>query len=85
MTETTRTPGAAHKLLDVFIGKWINQGNISTHQLSFHDASCTWTGTATRCTAVFTDNGTTQTAHRERLDEHGAWVPAMDVTLIKVL
>lgn len=30
------------------------------------------------------DDGKTQTAHHERLDEHGNWVGAMDVTLTKV-
>jgi hypothetical protein len=34
---------------------------------------------------VFTDNGKTQTAHHERLDDDGNWVPAMDVTLTKVM
>ena len=35
-------------------------------------------------TAVFTDHGKTQTAHHERLDGNGNWVPSMEVTLTKV-
>ena len=142
-------PGPEHKRLDVFIGKWINeghtiasaqaasvkiltsdvyewvpggffvlhtaygrigtddvggveiisydaaskqyhshffdsQGNISTDAFSIQGDTCTWTGEKTRCTALFTNNGKTQTAHHERLDESGNWVPAMDVTLTKV-
>jgi hypothetical protein len=34
--------------------------------------------------AVFSDQGKTQTAHHERLDEQGNWVPSMEVTLTKV-
>lgn len=59
------------------------QGTFSTHELTAQGDTWTWQGETTRCTAVFTDNGATQVAHHERLDEHGQWVPAMDVTLIK--
>ncbi len=150
MTETTPVLGAAHKRLEVFIGKWINEGHtiaspdvpsvpiltsdvyewmpggffvlhtaygrigestgggteiigydaasrtyrsyffdgqgaFSVHELALHGDTWTWTGETARCTAVFTDSGKTQTAHHERLDERGQWVPAMDVTLTKVL
>ncbi len=61
-----------------------SQGNISTHELTVSGDTWKWSGELTRCTAVFTDHGKTQTAHHERLDEHGGWVPAMDVTLTKV-
>jgi len=61
-----------------------NQGHISTHELTGSGDTWRWSGEQTRCTAVFTNHGKTQTAHHERLDEHGNWVPAMDVTLTKV-
>jgi Protein of unknown function (DUF1579) len=142
-------PGADHKRLEVFIGKWINegqtiasadapsvkiltsdiyewmpgrffvlhiaygrignidvggteiigydaaskkyrshffdsQGNISTDDLAVQGDTWMWTGERTRTTAVFTDNGKTQTARHERLDDSGNWVPSMDVTLTKV-
>jgi hypothetical protein len=34
---------------------------------------------------VFSDDGKTQTAHHERLDDRGHCEPSMDVTLIKVV
>ncbi len=142
-------PGPAYQLLDIFIGKWINeghtiasadapsvniltsdvyewmpggffvlhtaygrigdldvggteilsydaaskqyrshffdsQGHISTQELTASGDTWKWTGEQTRCTAVFTGQGKTQTAHHERLDEQGNWVPSMDVTLTKV-
>ncbi len=61
-----------------------SQGNISTQEVTASGDTWKWTGEQTRCTAVFTDQGKTQTAHHERLDEQGNWVPAMDVTLTKV-
>jgi len=57
---------------------------LSTHELTGSGDTWRWTGEQTRCTAVFSDDGETQTAHHERLDEHGNWVGAMDVTLTKV-
>lgn len=142
-------PGPEHKLLDVFIGKWINeghtvasadapavkiltsdvyewipggffvlhtaygrvgnldvggteiigydeatkkyrthffdgQGNLTAEELTVQGDTWTWKGETTRCTAVFTDNGKTQTAHHERLDDEGNWVPSMEVMLTKV-
>jgi hypothetical protein len=62
-----------------------SSGNLSQHQLTPRGTTWTWQGETTRCTAVFSDVGKKQTAHHERLDEHGVWVPAMEVTLIKVL
>ena len=61
-----------------------SQGHISIHELTGSGDTWKWTGEQTRCTAVFTDHAKTQTAHHERLDEHGNWVPSMDVTLTRV-
>jgi hypothetical protein len=61
-----------------------SQGNVSTDTLAADGDTWIWQGEDTRCTAVFTDCGKVQTAHHERLDDGGGWVPAMDVTLIKV-
>jgi hypothetical protein len=145
----TSTPGAAHQRLDIFIGKWINEGHtiastdapsvpiltsdvyewmpggffvlhtaygcigsldvggteiigydaasgmyrayffdsrgtLSLHELVAQGDTWIWQSETTRCTAVFTDHGKTQSAHHERLDHDGQWVPAMDVTLTKV-
>ncbi len=107
-------PGADHKRLEVFIGKWINEGqtiasadapsvkiltsdiyewmpgrffvlHIAYGRIGNIDVGGTEIiGYETRTTAVFTDNGKTQTARHERLDDSGNWVPSMDVTLTKV-
>jgi hypothetical protein len=61
-----------------------SQGNISMQELMASGDTWKWAGEQTRCTAVSTSRGKTQTAHHERLDEQGNWVPAMDVTLTKV-
>lgn len=61
-----------------------SQGNISSQELTSSGDTWTWMGEQTRCTAVFTDQGKTQTAHHERVDEQGNWVPSMEVTLSKV-
>ncbi|MBO0779305.1 MAG: DUF1579 family protein [Ktedonobacteraceae bacterium] len=61
-----------------------SQGHISLHELTVHGDIWKWRGEQTRCTAVFTNDGKTQTAHHERLDGDGNWVPAMEVTLTKV-
>ena len=61
-----------------------SQGNISTHEITIDDNTCKWQGERTRCTAIFTNNGNTQTAHHERLDENGKWVPSMEVVLTRV-
>ncbi len=46
--------------------------------------SWTWTGEFRRCTAMFTEQGATQTAHHERSDDSLHWVRSMEVTLRKV-
>jgi Protein of unknown function (DUF1579) len=61
-----------------------SQGNISSQELATSGDTWKWSGEQTRCTAVFTDQGKTQTAHHERLDEQGNWVPSMEVILIRV-
>ena len=61
-----------------------SQGNISMQELTASGDTWKWAGEQTRCTAVFTDQGKTQTAHHERLDEQGNWVPAMEVTLTRI-
>ncbi len=64
-----------------------SQGNISSQELTVDGERAdtwTWSGERARCTASFSDLGKTQTAHHERLDEQGNWVPSMEVTLTKV-
>ena len=61
-----------------------SRGNVSTEELTIRGDTWTWQGEKTRCTAVFTDDGKTQTARHERLDDGGNWVPAMEVKLTKV-
>lgn len=142
-------PGPAHQLLEVFLGKWINegstiasadapsvkiltsdvyewvpggffvlhtaygriggmdvggveiigydatsqtyrthffdsQGHISSQELTVNGDTWRWSGEQARCTAVFTDQDKTQTAHHERLDEQGHWIPSMVVVLRKI-
>ena len=60
------------------------RGNVTTEELRVRDDTWTWKGEATRCTSIFTDDGRTQTAHHERIDDKGNWVPSMEVTLTKV-
>jgi hypothetical protein len=80
-TEIISYDGASKKYRSHFFD---SQGNISMHELTERSGMWTWQGEKTRCTAVFSDNGKTQTAHHERLDESGNWVPAMDVVLTRV-
>ena len=61
-----------------------SQGNISSQELTEDHGVWRWRGEQTRCTEVFTDQDKTQTAHHERLDEQGNWVPSMEVTLTRV-
>lgn len=64
-----------------------SQGNVSSQELTVSGERSDiwrWSGERARCTAIFSDDGKTQTAHHERLDEHGEWVPSMEVTLTKV-
>jgi uncharacterized protein DUF1579 len=142
-------PGPEHKRLDVFIGRWINEGytvetpevpsvkittsdvyewmpggffvlhtaygrignidvggteilgydsaskkyftrffdsggNIQEAELTVDGDSWTWRGQVTGCTAIFANDGKTQTAHHVRL-ENGDWVSSMEVALTKVV
>ncbi len=61
-----------------------SQGHISTHELTASGDTWRWRGSQTRCTAVFSDQGKTQTAHHERLDEQDNRVGAIEVTLTRV-
>ncbi len=61
-----------------------SQGNANTDDLTVDGDSWTWTGESRRCTAIFTEQGATQTAHHERSDDGLHWVPSMEVTLRKV-
>ncbi len=58
-------------------------GNIQEAELTVDGDSWTWRGPATGCTAIFTDDGKTQTAHHVRL-VNGNWVPSMEVVLTKI-
>jgi hypothetical protein len=60
-------------------------GNVTEHALVHEtDGAWRWQGATTRCRAVFSDDGRTQTAHHERTDDATTWVPSMVVTLTKV-
>ena len=59
-------------------------GNFHQAVLEGEGNSWIWKGKATGCTSVFTENWKVQTAHHVRLDEHGEWVPSMEVVLTKV-
>jgi len=61
-----------------------SQGNVTTDELIIEGDTWTWRGQNTGCTAEFTDDGKTQTAHHVSLDDGGNWVPSMEVTLTKV-
>jgi hypothetical protein len=61
-----------------------SQGNFTIDELTVNDGVWTWQGERTRATSVFTDDGKTQTCLHERSDDGGTWVPAMNVTLIRV-
>ncbi len=61
-----------------------SQGNINEDEMTVEGDTWTWAGATHRATAVFTDNGKTQTCRHERLDESGQWVHAMDVVLVKI-
>jgi hypothetical protein len=59
-------------------------GNVTTQDLTFGDGAWTWQGVTTRATAVFSDDGKTQTAHHERTDDGATWLPSMEVTLTNI-
>ena len=61
-----------------------SEGGLTCEELELRDGVWTWTGAATRVTATFSDDGTTQVADHERFDDAEGWVPSMSVTLHKV-
>lgn len=61
-----------------------SQGNATTSELSLNGEQWVWQREDTRCTASFSADGRTQTAHHERRNEDGSWVASMDVVLTKV-
>ncbi len=61
-----------------------SQGNINTDALTVNGKTWAWRGKTHRATAVFSDDGKTQTVHHERISDDGNWVPAMDIVLTKV-
>ena len=61
-----------------------SQGNASTSELRLEGEHWIWQRDDTRCTAEFSADGKTQTAHHERRNEDGSWVPSMEVVLTRV-
>jgi hypothetical protein len=61
-----------------------SQGNATASELSFDGEHWIWQREDTRCTASFSADERTQTAHHERRNEDGSWVPSMEVVLTKV-
>jgi Protein of unknown function (DUF1579) len=61
-----------------------SQGNATTSDLLFDGQHWIWEREDTRCTAEFSADGKTQTAHHERRLEDGSWVRSMEVVLTKV-
>lgn len=61
-----------------------SQGNISSQELLNHGDTWIWQGEKTRATAVFREEGNTQTVRHERLDDAGNWLVSMNVTLRKI-
>jgi Protein of unknown function (DUF1579) len=61
-----------------------SQGDASTSELTLDGEHWIWQGETTRCTSEFSADGKTQTAHHERRNEDGSWVPSMEVVLRKV-
>ena len=77
-------PGPEHKLLEIFIGKWMNEGATVAApgeppvRITTSDVYEWMPG------GFFVLHNKIQTAHHVRLDENGTWVPSMEVVLIKV-
>ncbi|HSX28852.1 MAG TPA: hypothetical protein VLF60_05380 [Candidatus Saccharimonadales bacterium] len=71
---------------EIFISHlFTDGGEMRQSKLTFDgEHTCTWRAKETGCTAEFSDDGMVQTAHHVRLDEHGEWVPSMEVVLRKV-
>jgi hypothetical protein len=61
-----------------------SQGNAGLSELRLEGEHWIWQRDDTRCTAEFSADGRTQTAHHERRTEDGRWVPSMEVVLTKV-
>jgi hypothetical protein len=61
-----------------------SQGNLNTSELSVRSGVWTWRGERTRCTATFSEDGRTQTAHHERTADGVTWEPSMEVTLRRI-
>ena len=61
-----------------------SHGNASTSELALQGERWIWQGENTRCTAEFSADGKTQTAHHERRSDDGRWVPSMEAVLTKV-
>ena len=61
-----------------------SQGNVSITELALEVERWIWQRQDTRCTAEFSADGTTQSAHHERRSDDGSWVPSMEVVLTKV-
>jgi hypothetical protein len=52
-----------------------SQGNASTSELRLEGEHWIWQREDTRCTAEFSADGKSQTAHHERRNEDGTWCP----------
>jgi hypothetical protein len=61
-----------------------SQDNSSVSELISDGETWAFQGADARCTSVFSEDGKTQTAHHERRDHNGSWVPSMEVVLTKV-
>ena len=61
-----------------------SQGNLSVSELILNGENWIFQDADTRCTSVFSEDGKTQTAHHERRDQNGSWVPSMEMVLTKV-
>jgi Protein of unknown function (DUF1579) len=61
-----------------------SDGGTRSQEMTLGDGIVTWKGEGARCESTFENDGRTLVAHHERLDENGAWVPSMKVTLRRV-
>jgi len=59
-------------------------GNAQTSRVEVGGDVIRWLGERTRCTATFTDDGSTQVARHEASADGATWGPSMEVTLRKV-
>ena len=72
---------ARQKHLSQFFG---SGGDTVTSDLTVHDGNWTWAAEKIRCIGVTSPDGKTMTAHHERTDDSGKWIPSMEVTLTRV-